>query len=75
MFADGEDVAVFGHFSFRSYSLNNEVTSPFSILATVSDGKMIYLQYQEDSYATAASFRKDGFWIVQTLDGEDPFEV
>jgi uncharacterized protein len=75
MFADGEDVAVFGHFAFRSYSLSKEVTSPFSILATVRDGKMIYLQYQEDSFATAASFRKDGFWIVQTLDGADTFEV
>jgi hypothetical protein len=29
----------------------------------------------EDSYATAASFRKDGSWIVQTEAGADPFQV
>ena len=31
-----------------------------------SDGKVTYLQFLEDSYATAASFRKGGSWTVQT---------
>jgi hypothetical protein len=35
----------------------------------------IQLQYLEDSYATAASFRKDGSWTVQTKPGGEPFQV
>ena len=40
--------------------------SPFSILVKVVDGKVTYLQFLEDSYATAASFRKDGSWTIET---------
>lgn len=32
-------------------------------------------QPSSDSYATAASFRKDGFWTVQTEPGLEPFPV
>jgi hypothetical protein len=41
----------------------------------VADGKVTYLQFLEDSYATAASFRKDGSWTVQTEPGAEPFQV
>jgi hypothetical protein len=34
-----------------------------------------WLQFLEDSYATAASFRKAGSWIVQTEPGAEPFQV
>jgi hypothetical protein len=51
------------------------VSSPFSILVKVVDGKVTYLQFLEDSYATAASFRKDGSWTVQTEAGTEPFQV
>ena len=66
MFASGENVAVFGDFRYKSHSLGKVVSSPFSILVKVVDGKVTYLQFLEDSYATAASFRKDGSWTVQT---------
>jgi hypothetical protein len=75
MFASGEDVAVFGDYRYRSRSLDKVVTSPFSILVKVVDGKVTYLQFLEDSYATASSFRKDGSWIVQTEPGAEPFQV
>jgi ketosteroid isomerase-like protein len=75
MFASGENVAVFGDFRYKSNSLGKVVTSPFSILAKVFDGKVTYLQFFEDSYATAASFRKGGSWIVQTEPGTEPFQV
>ena len=75
MFASGENVAVFGDFRYKSNSLGKVVSSPFSILMKVIDGKVTYLQYLEDSYATAASFRKDGSWIVQTEPGAEPFQV
>jgi hypothetical protein len=51
------------------------VSSPFSILVKVVDGKVAYLQFLEDSYATAASFRKDGSWTVQPEADAEPFEV
>jgi len=41
----------------------------------VVDGKVTYLQFLEDSYATASSFRKDGSWVVQTEPGAEPFQV
>ena len=75
MFASEENVAVFGDFKYRSHSLDKVVSSPFSILAKVVDGKVTYLQFQEDTYATAASFRKAGSWTVQTEPGAEPFEV
>ena len=75
MFASGENVAVFGDFRYRSHSLGKVVSSPFSILVKVVDGKVTYLQFLEDSYATASSFRKSGSWTVQTGPGAEPFEV
>jgi hypothetical protein len=75
MFASEENVAVFGDFRYKSYSLGKVVASPFSILVKVVDGQVTYLQFQEDSYATAASFRKEGTWTVQTEPDAAPFEV
>ena len=75
MFASDENVAVFGDFRYRSHSLGKVVSSPFSILIKVIDGKVTYIQYLEDSYATAASFRKNGSWIIQTEPGAEPFQV
>jgi uncharacterized protein len=75
LFASGENVAVFGDFRYRSHSLGKVVSSPFSILVKVIDGKVTYLQFLEDSYATAASFRKDGSWTAQTEPDAEPYEV
>ena len=75
MFASDENVAVFGDFRYKSHSLSKVVTSPFSILVKVVDGKVTYVQFLEDTYATAASFRKGGSWTVQTQVDEGSFEV
>ena len=75
MFGSDENVAVFGDFRYKSHSLDKVVSSPFSILAKVVDGKVTYVQFLEDSYATAASFRKDGSWTIQTEPGAEPFQV
>jgi uncharacterized protein len=75
MFASDENVAVFGDFRYKSNSLGNVVSSPFSIYVRVVDGRVTYLQFQEDSYATAASFRKEGSWTVQTEPDTAPFQV
>jgi uncharacterized protein len=75
MVASDENVAVFGDFRYKSHSLGKVVSSPFSILVKVADGKVTHLQFLEDSYATASSFRKSGSWVVQTQPGAEPFQV
>jgi len=75
MFGSDDNVAVFGDFRYKSHSLGKVVSSPFSIFMKVVDGQVTFLQFQEDSYATAASFRKDGSWTVQTEPGALPFQV
>ena len=75
MFGSDENVAVFGDFRYKSHSLGKVVSSPFSILVKVVDGQVTHLQFQEDSYATAGSFRKDGAWTVQTEPDAAPFQV
>ena len=75
MFGSDENVAVFGDFRYKSRSLGKVVSSPFSILVKVVEGQVTYLQFQEDSYATAASFRKEGNWTVQTEPDAAPFQV
>jgi hypothetical protein len=38
-------------------------------------GTVTYLQFLEDTYATAASFRADGSWTVRTEAGAEPLQV
>jgi uncharacterized protein len=75
MFGSDENVAVFGDFRYKSHSLDKVVSSPFAILVKVVDGYVNHLQFLEDSYATAASFRKGGSWTIQTEPDAEPFEV
>jgi ketosteroid isomerase-like protein len=57
MISEGEKVAVFGTFTYTSRTLDKTVTSPFSILAKVKDGKIYHFMFMEDTFATAATFR------------------
>lgn len=66
-FGDDEHAAMFGRFTYRSTVLGKKVTSPFSTFARFNaDGKCTYLQFMEDTLATADSFRKDGAWTVHS---------
>ena len=60
IFGAGESVAVFGRFTYRSTTLGKAITSPFAILAKVRDGRVAYMQFMEDTYATASTFRSGG---------------
>ena len=60
LFGQGENVAVFGRFTYRSVTLGKAVTSPFSILAKVKDGQITFMQFMEDTFGTAATFRSGG---------------
>ena len=60
IFGAGENVAVFDSFTYRSTTLGKAITSPFAILARVSDGQVNYMQFMEDTYGTASTFRSGG---------------
>ena len=53
----GNRVALFGCFTYKSNTTGKEITSPFSLLARFEGDKVAYLQFQEDSYGTAGSFK------------------
>lgn len=72
IFGEGENVAVFGRFTYTSTKLRKTVTSPFAILCKVRDGKIAYMQFMEDTFCTGSSFRSGGRWIFQSNpDGGD----
>ena len=60
IFGAGEDVAVFDSFTDCSTTLGKAITSPFAILARVSDGQVNYMQFMENTYGTASTFRSGG---------------
>ena len=60
LFGEGGSVAVFGRFTYCSVTLGKAVTSPFAILAKVQDGKITFMQFMEDTFGTAATFRTGG---------------
>ena len=56
----GERVALFGSFTYKSTVTGREITSPFGLLARFEGDKVAYLQFLEDSYGTASSFKTGG---------------
>ena len=66
VFGSDNRVAVFGTFTYTSTVLGKRVTSPFAVLAKVENGKIIYTQFMEDSFATARSFRAGGTWRIES---------
>jgi uncharacterized protein len=56
----GNRVAFFGSFTYKSNTTGKEITSPFSLLARFEGDRVAYLQFLEDSYGTAGSFRTGG---------------
>ena len=63
---EGEQVAVFGRFTYTSTRLRKTVTTPFAILFRFTDGKVNYMQFMEDTFCTASSFRSGGRWKFQS---------
>jgi len=66
IFSEGENVAVFGRFTYTSTKLRKTITTPFSIFCKVTDGKVVYMQFMEDTFCTASSFRSGGTWKFQS---------
>ena len=53
-------VAFFGSFTYKSNVTGKEITSPFGLLARFEGNKVAYVQFLEDSYGTAGSFKTGG---------------
>jgi hypothetical protein len=66
LFGSTEFAAMFGRFTYKSTVIEKTVTSPFAVFAKVADGRCTYLQFMEDTFATAASFRSGGSWIFRS---------
>ena len=66
LFGSGESVAAFGRFTYTSTRIGRRVTSPFAILAKVRDGQITFMQFMEDTFATALSFRTRGIWHFES---------
>ena len=56
----GSRVAFFGSFTYKSNVTGKEITSPFSLLARFEGDKVAYVQFLEDSYGSAGSFKTGG---------------
>jgi uncharacterized protein len=50
-------------------------SGPQAVLATVRDGKAVYVQFMEDTFATAASFQKDGNATYRRDPDGDAFSI
>jgi ketosteroid isomerase-like protein len=51
----GDSVAMFGSFTYRGRESGKEITSLFSILAKVKDGRVHYIQFMEDTFGTSGT--------------------
>jgi uncharacterized protein len=75
IFGSGEAVAVFGSFTYRSNARGKSFRSPFSIHAKVRAGRIVYLQFMEDTFASSRSFSSGGTWTIKTDPQGPEFEV
>jgi uncharacterized protein len=66
LFGSGEYAAMFGRFTYRSRVVGKLATTPFAVFARVVNGRCIYLQFMEDTFATGASFRSGGAWTFRS---------
>lgn len=62
-------------FTYRLVSLSKAVTSPFSLHAKVSNGKIVYFQFMEDTFATARTFSQKGTWTIKVSPNRPEFEA
>lgn len=60
--ANDTAVAMFGSFTYKTRTLGKEITSPFALLAKVTGDKISYIQFMEDTFGTASTFRASGTW-------------
>ena len=73
--ADDHRVAMFGSFTYKTRRLGKEITSPFALLGKVTGDKISYIQFLEDTFGTAGSFRSAGTWHFNGVAGGQDVSV
>jgi hypothetical protein len=73
MFGADQHLALFGSMTVTSKILARSLISPFPIFCKVSDGKVIYMQYMENTFATSSTFRSGGTWTFRSNPGRRSF--
>lgn len=58
-------IAVFARCTFRSRVRDKRITSPVAVLARVREGKVAHMQFMEDRFGTASTFRSGGAWTFR----------
>jgi hypothetical protein len=48
---------MFGSFTYRGRDTGKEITSLFSLLAKVKNGKVFYIQFLEDTFGTSRTVK------------------
>ena len=51
----GDKVALFGSFTYRGRESGQEITSLFSLLAKVRDGRIYFVQFLEDTFGASGT--------------------
>lgn len=74
-FENSDGAAIFGFFTYRSNTLGKTVTSPLSILARSRNGKLSFVQFMEDTFATVRSFRESGTYRIKADPGGSELDV
>lgn len=64
-FENKDGTAIFGAFTYTSNTLGKTVTSPFAVLARGENGKLSYVQFMEDTFATIRTFRESGEYLIK----------
>lgn len=75
LFGVEENVALFGSFTYRSNTQGRTFTSPFAVHAKVRNGKIVYMLFMEDTFASSRSFRSGGAWTVKSDPTGPEFQV
>lgn len=75
LFGVGENVAVFGSFTYRSNARGKSFTSPFSVHAKVKNGQIVHFMFMEDTFASSRSFSSGGAWTIKTDPNGPEFQV
>ena len=73
--ANEQSIAMFGSFTYRTRTLGKDITSPFALLAKVADHKISYIQFLEDTFGTASTFRAAGKWHFRRVATGDEVSV
>jgi len=68
-------VAMFGSFTYKTRTLGKEITSPFALLVKAMNDKITYVQFMEDTFGTASSFRSAGTWHFRGVATGDEVSV